>query len=193
MNLSKHIGEFPVLETERLVLRELRDEDAEPRLALLQDADVMRYLPWFPPKTVEESRQSVRNLRDAFYRDEPGLNWAITLRGGGELVGCMKYWRWFGHNHRIAELGYESGKAFWGRGYMTEAMRAAVDCGFRRCGLRRCQLTIDPRNGASMRVAEKVGFRLEGILRGYAHHTRNDEWHDLAMLSILKTEWPGPA
>jgi [ribosomal protein S5]-alanine N-acetyltransferase len=190
MSLKDVVGEFPVLETERLLLRELRPEDAQPRFEMLQAPDILKYIPWTAPETVEACSETVIKLRDQFHDDESlGLNWAITLKADGEFIGCMKYWKWFGHENRIAELGYELAKPHWNRGYMTEAMVAAVHCGFERCNLMRCQLTIDSRNGASARVAEKAGFKLEGTLRKFAYLAKRQEWYDLLMLSITRDEW----
>jgi RimJ/RimL family protein N-acetyltransferase len=193
MSLHDLAGEFPVLETERLRLRELRPEDdAQPRFESLLEPDILTYIPWTAPETVEACAETVQNLRDQFYSDESiGLNWAITLKEDDVFIGCMKYWRWFGHDNRIAELGYELAKPHWSKGYMTEAMVAAVDCGFERCNLMRCQLTIDSRNSASARVAEKAGFTLEGTLRKYAYLAKRSEWYDLLMLSIVRDEWKG--
>ena len=116
-------------------------------------------------------------------------NWAITLAQGGELVGAAGLV--LEPAFERAELGYWIAVPHWGRGFATEASRAAVEFGFRALGLHRIQARHLVRNPASGRVMIKLGMRAEGVLR---HSLRKwGVWEDLALYSVLAHEWPASA
>lgn len=112
------------------------------------------------------------------------ITWAITL-ADAELIGSIALSLHLDH-HR-AELGYWVGKPYWGKGYVTEAARAAVEYGFGTLHLHRINAHHMSANPASGTVMKKLGMRHEGILR---HHTfKNDEYHDVECYGVLEGEW----
>jgi ribosomal-protein-alanine N-acetyltransferase len=86
-----------------------------------------------------------------------------------------------------ASLGYGVARAWWGRGVASEAARAVVDYGFEVLGLAKVWARADPRNGASVRVLEKVGMQREGLLRG--HLLIRGERVDRVYYGLLREEW----
>jgi RimJ/RimL family protein N-acetyltransferase len=87
--------------------------------------------------------------------------WALVEKDSGELIGDCGLQPLERVGPEI-ELGYRLGSAHWGKGYATEAARAARDLGFQRFGLERIYVDIDPENEASLNVARKIGARLLG-------------------------------
>ena len=85
-------------------------------------------------------------------------------------------------------LGYFVDEAVNGRGYATEAVRQAVRFGFEEVGLHRVQAAVMPRNGASIRVLEKAGFREEGLAARYL--CINGVWEDHRIFAITSEELP---
>jgi ribosomal-protein-alanine N-acetyltransferase len=161
--LSIHLTSFPVLTTERLVLRELRLSDAEPVFAMRSDPVVMRHV----------NRPLAANMDDALALIElinsrgaagESVQWAITLKGDDTFIGLIGFWRLV-KEHHYAELGYTLMQAHWGQGYISEAVSAVVDHGFGSLGFHRIQAITRPQNLASMRVLEKNGFQREGHFR----------------------------
>lgn len=71
----------------------------------------------------------------------------------------------FDFTHRRAEVGYALGRAYWGHGYIQEALHALLDYAFGVLGLHRIEADVDPRNAASIRTLERLGFQREGYLR----------------------------
>lgn len=185
MSLIQSDKPFPVIETERLVLREPRTDDLEAILALHQDPDVMRYMGMSPYKTLEQAQQELNWFAGLFNLDR-GLRWMITLRGEDTYVGDIGF-----HNvnqaHRRAEIGYKLGAAYWRKGLMSEAIRPVLAYGFGELGYNRVEAVVDPPNQGSRGVLEKAGFKLEGLLREY--EIVDGEACDLCMLSLLKREW----
>jgi ribosomal-protein-serine acetyltransferase len=90
--------------------------------------------------------------------------------------------------HRSAMIGYWIDEEHEGRGLVTKASRALTDVAFRDLSMHRVWLTADPTNIRSCAVAERLGFRLEGIRR---EDTYTDErFHDTALYAVLEDEWP---
>jgi RimJ/RimL family protein N-acetyltransferase len=152
--------EIPVLTTERLRLRGIRKSDLDDYAALYADREVLRYLiagpePW-------DRGRSWRNL--AFLLGHWQLagsgSWVLEHRETGTFVGMVGFsdpegWPGF-------ELGWILARQWWGQGLATEGARAALDYGFAVLRRDRFISLINPENRASIRVAERLGERLEG-------------------------------
>lgn len=153
------------LETERLILRHWEDADAEELFKYASDPDVGPIAGWDPHKSVEESREIIKNVlngRECY---------AICLKGGNSPIGCAELML-KGHNvltEDECELGYWLGKPFWGRGYMTEAARELIRHGFDNLGMARIWCGYFDGNEKSKRVQEKCGFK-------YHHTNENIFW-----------------
>jgi RimJ/RimL family protein N-acetyltransferase len=157
------IPPLPVLTGERVRLRALRADDADALFAMKSDPRVMRYwshAPWTDrAQAVAQLEQLERDRETSeFYQ------WAITVDGGDALVGTMSLFA-LNRAQKRADVGYSLASDVWGRGYATEALKLAVDFAFGTLGLARLEADIDPRNEASCRLVERIGFTREGLLR----------------------------
>lgn len=174
-------SETPVLKTERLVLRPVRMTDAEALLPAFCDGETMHYWAHGPISTIAEMHSILaRNLPP---QNRPEGSFAIT-HDGARAIGCVNF---YNERDAISGLGYILDKAWWGQGYAAEAVGAAVDHGFGRLNLHRIWLEIDPRNRASMRVAEKCGFMREGIAR--KSFFLNGQYLDSIFYAMLREDW----
>jgi len=176
---------FPKLTTQRLVLRGPMEKDMQPMFDIHTDPDVMRYYGVKPYDTMEKSKKHLDWLTK-LHREEIGLRWIITLKDEDTCIGDVGFYDWE-KKHSRAEIGYILGKQYWGKGIMTEAIKAALDYGFNEMNLNRIQALIDPRNDASKRVAEKHGFQYEGTFRDYEYEYGG--FIDLNKYSVLKREY----
>ncbi len=145
------------LKTKRLELRALTADDA-PRIASLagvwEIASMTGRIPY--PYSTEDALHWVTGLADG------EIVYGITLNG--ELIGICGYTP---DGKGTAEAGYWIGRAYWGKGYATEAMRELIDHGFRRVGIRRFTCSHFTENTSSQRVIAKLGFRLLGLSSGW--------------------------
>jgi ribosomal-protein-alanine N-acetyltransferase len=188
MNFNQRLGGFPIIETERLRLRELRpDQDAPARHAIWSDPESMRYIPDPLSPSVQDSAKVLSWLRARFY-DAHILAWAITLKGKEQFIGGIRYIDFTRHNYMAGEVGYELAREYRNRGLMTEALTAVVRFGLSRIGLNRVQLTTHPENHASRRVALKAGFVEEGVLHWWQYNERSNTWDDQVMFGILRPD-----
>jgi RimJ/RimL family protein N-acetyltransferase len=176
---------FPMLTTERLVLRETADRDVEAVFAMESDSVAMRYWSRPPIREIAEARASVERARGLFAA-RAALRWSITHPEDDRMVGHLSLFN-FSEQSGRADIGYGLVREHWGRGLMHEALTAVVDFAFGPLGLRRLEADIDPRNQASLRVLERLGFTREGLLR--ERWQVGDEISDTAFLGLLAREW----
>lgn len=178
---------FPVLETPRLILRQIDPSDADAIFRIQSDPDVARYLGRDPDATMEPTFRRLVQVFDAI-REHKGIRWGIVRRDEPTvLMGTVGFWKWNKPSF-YAEIGYELGSAFWNKGYMTEAIRTALQFGFDHMELHRVEANIDPENKGSRRVVEKIGFVQEAMLRQNWFY--RGKFTDSAIYGILKHECP---
>jgi ribosomal-protein-alanine N-acetyltransferase len=181
--------DFPLLKTQRLVLRAFDMQDAPAVAAYCSDWELASTTANIPhPYDVSLAQVWIAGHRAALERDD-AITFAITLAESGKLVGAVGLH--FNKQFRLAEVGYWIGVPHWGRGIATEAAGEMIRFAFEDQGLNRVQARHMTRNPASGRVMEKVGMRFEGILRQSIF--RWDRFEDVAMYSILRSEFGGHA
>jgi ribosomal-protein-alanine N-acetyltransferase len=174
-----------VLETERLTLRWLTPGDAEAQFAIFSDPRVMRY--WSSPAWTDmaQSHAAIEHTLQA-YRDGSALRFAVVLKETGAMIGYVNLYAFHDTNRRC-DIGYALASIHWGRGYLPEALRALIAHGFDALGLNRIEADIDPRNEASAKVLEKLGFEREGYMK--ERWIVNGEVCDTAFYGLLKSNW----
>ncbi|MGA2971254.1 MAG: GNAT family N-acetyltransferase [Candidatus Bathyarchaeia archaeon] len=153
------------LETERLWIQLFRLEDAERLHIVFSDPEVMARIRAGPSPSIEVTRQRLARIME--HQDKNGFSmWALIEKGSGVLIGdCgLILVEWRGPE---VELAYEIGRAFWGKGYATEAARACLRFGFENLKLSRIIALTDADHLASRRVIEKIGMKNDGIVHYY--------------------------
>jgi len=145
------------LRTERLVLRQWRDEDLEPFADLNADPETMRYFP--APIARAESDAFVGRARSQIEAEGWGL-WAVEVAGGPSFVGFVGLARpsFEADFTPAVEVGWRLAREHWGRGYATEAGRAALAYGFEELGLDGIVSFTSGLNEPSWRVMERLGM-----------------------------------
>lgn len=179
------LDEFPTLQTERLVLRELGQDDLAPAHRMYSDPKVMRYVGRLPHASIEETQEHLRRDRDLF-PSRQGISWALTRRDSDQFIGSCGPWRLVKPHYR-AEVGYDLLPEYWGQGLMTEALRASLRFCFTRMGLNSVTAQIDPQNQPSRRVLERLGFRQDGLLR--QDYYFGGRFLDTAIFTLLRSEF----
>lgn len=175
---------FPVITTRRLVLRQFSRNDAPLLHAIWSDPVVMEFMTLDPFGAEEETVAMIDLLKGLHERGE-GIRWVITMLSDRTVMGTCGFHNWKKEHFR-AETGYELGKYHWGKGYMKEAMSAALEYGFDGMGLNRIEAFVTEGNGRSLGLLKDLGFNTEGLLRNYewARGKFQDQW----VCSILKSE-----
>jgi RimJ/RimL family protein N-acetyltransferase len=146
------------LETERLILREVRESDFDALYRLQSDPEIKRY-ELSKPSTKSETHKFIRRcLRDRTGRARWRYELAVALPETDLLIGNLDLAR-IGWGGRTAHVGFMVDRAHWGQGYATEAGSAAVEYAFRHLGVQRVIAQCHPNNVGSWRVMEKMGMR----------------------------------
>jgi RimJ/RimL family protein N-acetyltransferase len=179
---------LPTLTTERLTLRWLTPADVPALFAVFGDPEVCRY--WSRPAMPDVgAAAALQQEVEALFAARTLFQWGVTVTGRHEVIGTATLSA-LSAEHGRAEVGYALGRAAWGRGYATEALRALAAFAFGPLGLRRLEADVDPRNERSLQVLARLGFRAEGLQRG--RYVIGGEVQDAALFGLLREEWPGP-
>lgn len=142
----------PALETERLILRRFTEKDVEALFLILKDAEVNKFLPWFPVKSMEEARKFYEERYASKYAQPQGYAYAICLKQDRFPIGYIKVDM---EDHH--DFGYGLRREFWHRGIATEAGKAVVEQ-VKRDGLPYITATHDRNNPRSGHVMRNVGM-----------------------------------
>jgi RimJ/RimL family protein N-acetyltransferase len=172
---------IPTLETERLIMRELRNDDLDAFAAFMADEDVARYIAPAPMTRADAWRSLAQGLGHWHLRGY-GM-WAVVQKSDGAFVGRVGMLNpegWPG-----LEIGWTLGKPYWGRGYATESAAAAMRYAFLTQPVERLISCIDPENKASqavaLRIGETKGPRHELVISGRSYGV--DIWN------ITRDQW----
>lgn len=177
----------PLLRTERLTLRPMQAQDNTALLAIFADPETMRYFSSAPWTGLAQADEAICGAQ----RDHAAgtaLKLAITLAGTGEFLGNCTLFAFHRANRRC-EIGYILGRQHWGRGYMVEALAALLEYGFGPLDLNRIEADIDPRNGPSAKLLERLAFQREGYLP--ERWIVNGEVCDSELFGLLRNAWKG--
>jgi len=176
---------LPTLQTPRLTLRPPVDSDVPALFAIFRDAESMRY--WSRPEMTDPAEAEAL-LRDVKRLAETGtlFQWGLARREDDLVIGTCTLHR-IDRDNRRAEIGYILRRDHWGQGLATEALAALFAHAFGTLGLHRLEADIDPRNAASIRLIERLGFKLEGRLR--ERYFVAGDIQDTAFYGLLAHEW----
>jgi RimJ/RimL family protein N-acetyltransferase len=166
----------PVLETERLFLREWRDSDADPFIIMNADPLVMEFFP--ETYSEERTRRFVERIRECWAERGYGL-WAVERQDTGHFIGYVGLWpaTFPAPFTPAVEVGWRLAADQWGNGYATEAARASLRYGFDTVGLDEIVSFTSGLNVRSWRVMERLGMRRDAS--GDFEHPNVPEGHPL--------------
>lgn len=155
---------FPVLETNRLLLREIVAADAQDLLRLLSDPEVVRYYDMRLTHSLSEVHAMIARHQYRFEHDE-GIRWGITLKHQPRIVigTCGLFWEW---QKQRGELSYALAKPLWGHGLMTETLSTVIPYVLHYWTfIERLEAFVVDANIGSQRVLQKLGFHREHFSR----------------------------
>ncbi|MFP7484370.1 GNAT family protein [Priestia filamentosa] len=183
--MTRDVNNFPFIETNRLLLREIVKDDANDILKYLSDEEVMKYYGLAPFKTINEALNEI-SWYQSILNEQTGIRWGITLKGKDEVIGSCGFLNRVPEHYRT-EIGYELSRDYWGHGIASEALEAVIRYGFKYLRLQRVEALVEPPNIPSQKLIEKNGFIREGLLRKYEFTC--GKFDDLYMYSLLKQDF----
>jgi ribosomal-protein-alanine N-acetyltransferase len=182
--LTLNFNPFPNLFTERLILRQINNEDAEEIFFLRSDKQVLQFLDRDPATSIDDAIQWIKMINEAISNNEY-IAWAIALKNDVKLIGTISYWN-IKKEHYRAEIGYALFPLFQAKGLMQEAMTVVLDYGFKIMNLHSVEANVNPDNASSIKLLERNNFFREAYHKENYYY--NGKFLDSAIYSLLTTE-----
>lgn len=187
-NLETHpVRPMPkAIETERLILRPIKDDDLKCIFEYCSDPEVSKYTTWETHKNLDDSKKLVSYAKANYQR---GLSdpLAITLKENPEkLIGTVG-WFWNSEKYKSIEIAYALSPLFWGRGIVVEACHQLINDALKKHEIKRITSRCIAENQSSVRVMEKLGMQYEGTQRQLMHV--KGRWFDIKNYCVLASEW----
>jgi [ribosomal protein S5]-alanine N-acetyltransferase len=176
---------LPSFQTERLLIREIKDSDVDSLFRIFSDPAVVRY--WSSPamQDREEAQQLYELIRECLAA-QTLFQFGVQLHTSPEIIGTITLYNIDMQNRR-AELGYALGSSWWKNGYMTEALHKMLSYCFKELNLNRIEADVDPRNEESIKSLERMKFQREGFLR--QRWIVNEEVQDALFYGLLREDF----
>ena len=188
MNRKKAFSRFPEIRTKRLTLRQPSMKDVEWYFEYFSRPELVWGGGEPGPKSIRAAREELKKYLVDLYRKRLGFRWIITLKGDGQPIGTLGFYKWAPSASYQAEMGYDLAREHWGKGIMTEAMNAVIDFGFEKMELNRIEVFIMPRNKRSIKLIKNLGFKREGLLR-QRYFDEFGNYADDILFSMLRSDW----
>jgi len=176
-------GELPTLRGAQVILRWLTAADVDALFEIFSDPEVARYLAIPRHETREDTERFLAAIHEGF-RTSSLFQWGIEH--SGRVVGTCTLGGLDWENRR-AEIGFSLRRASWGQGLMSGALAVLIDHAFGGLHLHRIEADVDPRNSASLRLLERLGFRREGYLR--ERYLKDGEIQDSVIFGLLRGDY----
>lgn len=173
---------FPVLQTERLLLRQIQLKDAQEILQMRQNKRVNQFIARNSMTGLEAAAELVKKTSDAF-ESKTGIGWAGILRDGSGIIGTCGFNRIDYLNNR-AEIGGELAVDYWGKNIAVEAVKAIVSFGFEQMNLHAIEAFVSPENRGAIHLLESLGFEKEAHFKDRICF--NGAYLDMAVYTLLK-------
>lgn len=175
------------LETRRLVLRKLNHVDAPSLYENVRHKEVSKWLTAVPYPYRKELALKFTLLAIRKFENKQAFIFGIGIKGKTkEPVGIISLEK-VDHENKNAMLGYWLGRKYWGKGFMSEAVKGILIFGFKTLKLHRIWANVYPENSASVRILQKSGFVLEG--REREKFFKDGKWRDYLYYGLLKEEY----
>lgn len=178
-------NDYPMLNTDRLVLREILLSDAKDIYSIYSDPKTAEFDSFVPIKAIGEARDMICSYRRDFEAKKQ-IRWGIAGKSDNRLIGTCEFMN-FDCISRRCEIGCGLVSSEWGKGYMKEALEAIIAYGFNLLGLNRIEACIVMGNTASVRLFRRLGFTYEGVLREKEYF--KGRFHSEIVMSLLFADY----
>lgn len=173
-----------ILESERLLLRPIKESDTDDIFEIFSDIEVMKYYDLLPFLTKDDAINQVEVFRKCL-SEKTMVRWGIELKETGKLIGTCGFFA-FSEESLKAEMGYELNRKYWNHGIMSESLKMIMDFIFRETDINRIEAYVEPMNTASLKLLENLGFTKEGLLRQY--ELCRDQLIDITIWGLLRSD-----
>jgi Acetyltransferases, including N-acetylases of ribosomal proteins len=179
--LTVNFNPFPVLSTDRLILRQVMQNDVNEIFFLRSDKRVLQFLAKDAAASIDVASLFIKNINELESNND-AITWGIALKNEEKLIGTICYWN-ITKEHYRAEIGYALHPDMQGKGIMLEAMSEVIKYGFENMKLHSIEANVDPNNASSIKLLEHNNFIREGLFK--EDYFYNGKFFDTAVYSLL--------
>jgi ribosomal-protein-alanine N-acetyltransferase len=180
--LELNFNPFPILETERLVLRRTVLDDAKDYFFLRSSPKAMKHICKPLHTSIEDTKNMIYKINEMISFND-GISWAVCLKTDNKMIGSVSFHR-IEKEHYRAEIGYMLHPDYWRQGIVSEAVEAIISYGFNTLNLHSIEAHIDPTNIGSEKVLQKFNFVKEAYFK--ENYFYNGQFLDTAVYSLLR-------
>ncbi|WP_425449698.1 GNAT family N-acetyltransferase [Dethiothermospora halolimnae] len=185
MNIFKiAFNAFPELETNRFILREVKESDFREIYDIYSDEEAVKYQQIKPMETIDQGKKAVSFFKRG-YKDKKFIRWCIVSRNDNKVVGLITLHHFDSWNFS-GEIGYMLNKKYWKQNIMSEVGEKVIQYAFEVIGLHRIAASIHPNNIGSIKLTTKLGFKVEGMKKEAAYNIRTEKFEDRLIYGIIK-------
>ncbi len=177
--------EFPIIQTERLILRQMTLKDTDAVFAIRSDYEVTKYNIGKAYTEKSQAEDLIKGIQEE-YEEQKAVRWGITLKAENTVIGMTGFNYWHQVDNR-GSIGFDLAQAYWRKGIMREAVTAMINFGFAEMKLHRIEADASRYNTASIGLLKSLGFQQEGIQR--EQYYEDGAYHDLLMFALLEGDW----
>jgi [ribosomal protein S5]-alanine N-acetyltransferase len=165
---------YPSLATERVNLKILTVNDTEAVYKHFSDETITKYLDFPPCKDMEEAKEII-----SYHLEDSGCRWGLFRKDNNEFIGtCGFHYVRTSGNKIVAEVGFDLGRDYWGKGIMREVIQSVIEFGFSQIAFEMIDATVEPENERSIALMNRLGFERDSELKeGLVYFfLRQDSW-----------------
>jgi len=181
--LDLNFNPFPIIETERLILRRIILEDAPDYFLLRSNVDAMKHICKPLQTSIEETKALIDKVNEMINFNE-GIGWAVCFKNENIMIGTVSFHK-IAKDHYRAEMGYMLHPKYWRQGIISEAIKAIIDFGFNELKFHSIEAHIDPENTGSEKILQKFNFIKEAYFK--ENYFYNGQFKDTAVYSLLNS------
>ena len=179
--LQVNFNPFPLIHTERLLLRKVEQNDVNEIFILRSDKRVLEYLDRAPASDINEAAIWIEKMID-LEKNNDAVTWSITCKPQTTLIGTICFWN-ISKEHYRSEIGYALHPNMQGKGIMQEAMATVLEYGFKTMQLHSIEANVNPNNVSSIKLLERNNFVREAYYT--ENYFYNGKFLDSAIYSLL--------
>jgi ribosomal-protein-alanine N-acetyltransferase len=181
--LEVNFDPFPIIETERLLLRRMTMDDAHDFFSLRSNVNAMKHICKPLQTSIEEAREKISQI-DEMIDSNSGIGWGIMFKDQTTIIGNLSFHK-IEKTHYRAEIGYILHPDYWRQGIVNEAVKAIIDFGFNELKFHSIEAHIDPTNIGSEKILKKNNFINEAYFK--ENYFYNGQFLDTAVYSLVNS------
>ncbi len=183
----REIDMLPVIETKRLFLREITNDDLQELYSLYSHADVAKGMGINPLADIRSAQDLLDYFKQSFIK-KTMIRFALALKDEKKLIGTIGLqdikWEYY-----LSEIGFDLNPEYHNKGYMSEALQSVIDYGFTRLRLQKLFALSYVENVVAHSVLERCGFMKEGRLLQHNYNWGTKEFADMYAYGLINNEW----